>query len=418
MYRVIPLLAGVAELAYFVSTRRPGSSNGQIEGYLLGFFLTMIGLVLAGPWLTMQGSKIMARRTSRVSVLLAGRRLSDNPRGAFRAVSGLILAVFVTSVSVGVISTILADHGSGTGTPASKTVTDQFAFGPNNSVAAVPASVLSSLRSIHGVRGVTVVYVAPGAMKIDGPVPRINNLGGDLQYGVVSCAELSTTPALGTCHPGAAFAALGDDIAFEPVTKSVTVAASTTWPKAEPTEGLSGLPVQLIAVATDGSVATINEAETVLDSHFPFESRTSLFGDANAQASQLLDELRTTSEVVILASLLIAGCSLAVAMAGGVSERRRPFSLMRLSGAPLGVLQRMVALETAGPLLIIALGSALTGFVTADLFLSSQLGETLRAPGLSYYLIVVGGLVGALAMIASTLPLLDRATRPENARIA
>jgi hypothetical protein len=417
IYRVIPLVAGIGELAYFVSAGRPGSSNGQIEGYVLGFFLIMFGLVLAGPWLTMQGAKIMARRTSRVSVLLAGRRLSDNPRGAFRAVSGLILAIFVTSVSVGVISTILSDHGSGSGTPASKTVTDQFAFNPNNSVAAVAPSVLSSLRSIHGVRGVTVVFVAPSGMKIDGPVPRINNLGGDLQYGVVSCADLVTTPALGKCHAGAEFAALGDDIAFEPVTKSVTNAAATTWPVARLDAGLSGLPVQLIAVATNGSVATINNVETVLDSHFTFESMTSLFGDVNAQASQLLNELRTTSEVVILASLLIAGCSLAVAMAAGVSERRRPFSLMRLSGAPLGVLQRMVAFETAGPLLVIAVASALTGFVASDLFLRSQLGETLRPPGLMYYLIVGGGLLGALAMIASTLPLLDRATRPEGARM-
>jgi predicted lysophospholipase L1 biosynthesis ABC-type transport system permease subunit len=114
---------------------------------------------------------------------------------------------------------------------------------------------------------------------------------------------------------------------------------------------------------------------------------------------------------------LIAGCSLAVAMAAGVGERRRPFSLLRLSGAPLGVLQRMVALETAGPLLVIAVVSALTGFVASDLFLRSQLDLTLRAPGLLYYVIVGSGLLGALAIIASTLPLLDRATRPEGARV-
>lgn len=416
--RVIPLVAGIAELAYFVSAGRPGSSNGQIEGYVLGFFLIMFGLVLAGPWLTMQGSKIMARRTSRVSVLLAGRRLSDNPRGAFRAVSGLILAIFVTSVSVGVISTILSDHGSSSSnTLASKTVTDQFAFNPNNSVATLKPSVLSSIQSIRGVSGVTIVYVAPGGMKIDGPVPHINNLGGDLQYGVVSCAQLDKTRALGKCRAGARYAALGDDVAFTPITKSVTVAASTTWPNAQPTKSLTSLPVQLIAVATNGSASTIEDVETVLGRNFTFEGMTGLFGDIDAQKSQLLSELQTTSEVVILASLLIAGCSLAVAMAAGVGERRRPFSLMRLSGAPLGVLQRMVALETAGPLLVIAVASALTGFVASDLFLRSQLHLTLRPPGLSYYLIVGGGLFGALIMIASTLPLLDRATRPESARM-
>jgi len=47
-------------------------------------------------------------------------------------------------------------------------------------------------------------------------------------------------------------------------------------------------------------------------------------------------------------------------------------------------------------------------FRRLDLFLRSQLGLTLRPPGMSYYFIVGGGLVGALAMIASTLPLLDR----------
>jgi len=104
-------------------------------------------------------------------------------------------------------------------------------------------------------------------------------------------------------------------------------------------------------------------------------------------------------------------------MAAGVSERRRPFSLLRLSGVPLGVLQRVVALETAAPLLVIAIGSALVGFIASDLFLKSQLGLTLRPPGAAYYLIVLGGLAGSLAIMGSTLPLLDRVTRPEDARM-
>jgi hypothetical protein len=416
-YRVIPLVAGIAELAYIESIGRPASAGGQLQAYLLGFFLIMLGLVLAGPWLTMQGSKVMAQRTSRVSLLLAGRRLSDDPRGAFRAISGLILAIFVTSVSVGVISTILTDHGATSSTTlASKTVTDQFAFSPSGDVSRMPASVLTALRSVKGVTGLTTVYVAPHGLKTDGAVPDINGLGGSVQYGLVSCAQLASTPALGRCQTGATYAALGDDIAFMPVTKSVTVAATTTWPSARFSGPLNRLPVQLVAVATNGSAASIDKVETVLDHAFPFEGSTSLFGEVKADAGQLLKELQTSSEVIILASLLIAGCSLAIAMAAGVSERRRPFSLLRLSGAPLSVLQRMVALETAGPLLVIAVASALTGFLASYLFLKSQLGLTLRPPGLTYYLIVLGGLVGALGMIASTMPLLGRVTRPEDAR--
>ena len=37
----------------------------------------------------------------------------DNPRAAFRAISGLILALFVTGTAVGVITTLVDDHGGG-----------------------------------------------------------------------------------------------------------------------------------------------------------------------------------------------------------------------------------------------------------------------------------------------------------------
>ena len=417
-WRVIPLVAGIAELTYFALAGHPASAGGQIQASLLGFFLIMVGLVLAGPWLTMAGSKVMALRTSHVAPMLAGRRLSDNPRGAYRAISGLILAIFVTSVSVGVISTLLLDHGStSSNTAASATVTDQFAFDQNGSVPSVPASLVSSLRSIPGVTGVSLVYVAPSSTHIDGPVPDINGLGGDVHYGLVSCAELSKTPALGRCRPGATYAALADDVAFMPVTKSVTVAASTTWPTASAPRNSAALPVQLVAVATNGAASTIARAETVLDRAYPFDSSTSLFGEINLGSSQLLSQLKTASEVVILASLLIAGCSLAVTTVAGVSERKRPFSLLRLTGVPWSVLRRVVVLETAAPLILIAVASAIVGLGASELFLRSQLHETLRTPGFSYFLIVGGGLVGGLAMIASTLPLLDRATRPENARI-
>ncbi len=144
-YRLIPLAAGVGELTYFVAVGRPTSSNGQIEAYFLGFFLVMVGLVVAGPYVTMVGAKRLASSTNHVPRLIAGRRLSDNPRGSFRAINGLILAIFVTSVSVGIISTLLADHDStSTGSAASKTVTDQFDFSSSNDVRAVPKSVISA----------------------------------------------------------------------------------------------------------------------------------------------------------------------------------------------------------------------------------------------------------------------------------
>ena len=39
---------------------RPVSVAGQTQAYVPGFLLIMIGLVIAGPWLTMIGARIMA----------------------------------------------------------------------------------------------------------------------------------------------------------------------------------------------------------------------------------------------------------------------------------------------------------------------------------------------------------------------
>jgi len=100
----------------------------------------------------------------------------------------------------------------------------------------------------------------------------------------------------------------------------------------------------------------------------------------------------------------------------GVNDWKRPFSLLRLAGAPIRVLRRVVALEAAVPLFAVAALAAGLGFAAAALFLRSQLDETLRSPGLEYYVIVIAGLVASLGIIASTLPLIERITGPEVAR--
>src|ERR1019366_8002430 len=80
--RIVPLLAGIAVLAYFDSAGKPGSNGGQLLEVLVGFVLLIVGLVLAGPWFTTAGSQFMVKRASRPATLIAGRRLLDNPKAA------------------------------------------------------------------------------------------------------------------------------------------------------------------------------------------------------------------------------------------------------------------------------------------------------------------------------------------------
>lgn len=112
-WRLIPGAAGIAwlaYLAYFSDIGTSKNSNMQAYAYLLGVFLVMIGLVMAGPRLTMIGARVTAKRTNRATGLIASRRLSDNPQSAFRAISGVVLAVFIASAAIGTITTIVAYH--------------------------------------------------------------------------------------------------------------------------------------------------------------------------------------------------------------------------------------------------------------------------------------------------------------------
>jgi hypothetical protein len=231
---------------------------------------------------------------------------------------------------------------------------------------------------------------------------------------LISCAQLSRIPLLGRCPAGAQAAAI-PSTGFLGLDQSL---ASTTWPAAAISgQRLRRLPVQAIFVDTNGSTSAIERARTALELAYPYlPSPPTTIGEFSAQTSRTTLEYEQLAEVVILVSLPIAGCTLAVSVAAGLTDRKRPFSLLRLTGAPLSVLRRVVALESAAPLLITAVVSTGLGFLAAGLFVSAQLGYSLRPPGAEYYLIVLAGLAASLGIIASTLPVLDRITGPETAR--
>jgi predicted lysophospholipase L1 biosynthesis ABC-type transport system permease subunit len=169
-------------------------------------------------------------------------------------------------------------------------------------------------------------------------------------------------------------------------------------------------------VGTDGSTAAVERARTVLEDLYPTGYPPQTLSEHKARSSRTINRYQQLANVVLFTSLPIAGCSLAVSVAGGLAERRRPFSLLRLTGAPLATLRRVVTLETAVPLLLSVAVSASAGLATAALFLRAQLDQTLQPPSLTYYLLIAGGVIVSLAIITSTNPLLARVTGPDTAR--
>jgi predicted lysophospholipase L1 biosynthesis ABC-type transport system permease subunit len=223
------------------------------------------------------------------------------------------------------------------------------------------------------------------------------------------------TPAIGKCAPGATAANIGYFLSN--LLGHNSHASTTVWPTAHLSlADIAKLPVDAVVVATNGSSSAIERARTTLEKVFTFQGGGVSTDALDPSTARLLAMIQDMTDVVIVASLIIAACSLAVNIAAGLGERRRPFSLLRLTGVPKALLHRVVALESAMPLLLVAAVSILVGLVSAALYLHSQVGIAFRIPGISYWATVVGGLVASLAIIAVTFPLIDRTTGPEVAR--
>ena len=277
--RLLPLLAGLgwlAYLAYVSDIREDWTSANQAYAYLLGIFTTMVGLVVAGPWLTMVGSRLLARRAGRPAALIAARRLGDDPQAAFRAVSGVVMAVFVASCAIGTLTTIVAYNAGRPATassPAGRSCTACPQGRPGDApLAAIPERTAAALAATSGVDAVATIHVAR-ANGAEGEVVHEaagepNRATGDRPDEVLfyaTCADVAAAPALGHCPPGAETASVLPHFGGG-VIDTDTAMADITWPAADLTAAeVERLPVNTIVVDTDGSTATVERVRTILE---------------------------------------------------------------------------------------------------------------------------------------------------------
>ena len=425
-WRVAPMLIGLAMLAAARRLPSNGGANTTVLAILVAFATIIFGLMIAGPWLTMAGARLLATFAKRDSTLIAGRRLSDDPSRAFRAISGLVLAVFVGTVFVGVVSTAVGHGRNGflTMTLPKGTVTEWLdrqepgslaprALGGTRSVQPhvapslySPQELITRLRGLDGVRVVLPIYTVQSAT--NGP-----QSVGDPQ-GLVAAAAWDRLGVYGRVDgkAGATVIVPADELLNGDLVRRASWASAGL-----PASGLAAHPMKALLVTTDGSDLSVERVRTTLEAALPAYSPPVAASHLGDSSRATIDLLQRMVDVGIVLSLVIAGCSLAVSVAGGLIERKRPFTLLRLTGMPLAHLRRVVVLEAAVPLVLVALVSAAAGFAAADLILrATPNGFGVSPPPGGYWVIMGGGLAAALAVVCATLPLLSRLTELQTAR--
>lgn len=97
--RAVPLVVSLVALIGAMAILRGGASSNLLSIALVGgaFSGVILGIVLIGPWLTFLVGRALHRLPGGASMLLASRRLTDDPRGSFGSIAGVIMAVFVAS---------------------------------------------------------------------------------------------------------------------------------------------------------------------------------------------------------------------------------------------------------------------------------------------------------------------------------
>jgi cell division protein FtsX len=446
---LVLVAVGMATLVV-TSTAFTGLSDVAAAAVVGFAFLVMIaGIVLSGPWLTALVGRGLAWTGRGAPSLLAARRLQDNPAAGFRAIGGLTLAVFVGTVFSSFAASVLAGP-AGSASPSSS---DRDGMAPGVVAAAlspvlppmpdgVPpsrqgdpappegahvewpelapareAQIVRDLGAVAGVRRVVTAHALPDDPDVRTTLIR-SVVGLDPKQLVMSCRDVAAI-GIGACPwttPDQRTAGAADGTTVVSVGGGAVEPTGIDVGDAVGVDALDDLPVVAFAAVTDGNATAIEAARTQLERDLP-GSRAVTQADLDAEDQATARTTQRVSDIALAVTLVIAGCSLAVAVAGSIVERRQPFALLRLAGTRLPDLRRVVLVEAAAPLLMVAVATAGLGLaVTAVALAADSTAPPFTLPSFGYWMSLAGGLAVALGVVAATLPLLSRLTSPESVR--
>ncbi|GHF57468.1 MFS family permease [Amycolatopsis bartoniae] len=399
----------VAGLVFFFAVTGHSSSGLPV---LLGLLLVVGSAVVVGPWLTFAVGRIFVQRWRKPAGLLAGRRLLDDPRGAYRASAGVVLAVLIGSMALTLMPSFEGMAGGG-GTYRDSVLSldvapDQAAAltaQANERLAAygqrARATEIGEVRlsSVNGSDIVAMVMPCDQATQL----LRLNLRcqPGPAVYGVDNLAGWRVSGLSG--EPGVPLAPGVQSRPLAPEDSAASVRAVLD-PAALP----AGVVPEFFAVAatTDGSDPEVVRTALSVSGGSVY-SRDVYLADQQSE----LGDLRRVTIIGLVAAAVLAGCSAAIATAGSVMDRRRTFGALMAAGTPVRLLSRALRAEAALPALVATISAGAMGMLVGlGLFSMIKEGHERASAVLTPWLLapVVLGLGVAVLAASVCTPALRR----------
>jgi hypothetical protein len=392
-------------VALFFWTLSDSDLNNSMLPVLASLGLLMWSPTLVGPWVTSALGGVFTKVWRKPAALLAGRRLRDDPRAAYRASAGVVLAVFAGSMALTLMPSLESEAGY------FSDYRDNVLH-LNTDAEHAPAVVAAANKGLQRY-GVAQRATTVGIQNV-----RVGSQ--DLRGFVVSCADARVLlPVTVTCRSAPAI--------YAPSATGVDLIDYSDQGGAEKRVPLSGKPVvspSLGVVLIDPALLPEDAPESTVDVAVPATdssreaARTALLaasggaqviskemklGDQNTQ----LADLRRVTVIGLVTASMLGGLSAAIATAGSVLDRRRTFGALMAAGTPVRTLARALRAEAALPALVATIGAGALGTaVGIGLFGLVSKSVAVISPWLAAP-VVLGALVALLAASVCT-PALNR----------
>jgi hypothetical protein len=425
-WRLAPLLLAIPLLRLAI-TDGTVSGGGHGRTVVTGFALLLGTLLLAGPAVTRAIGLLLAR-ASRPAALLAGRRLTDDPKASFRPVSAAAVAVLAVTMFAAATPaaaeslSVTPVTGQPSGTAAASVY---FASRPRS------AALLHDILGIRGVSAAALVYqgtVQTGGQSVlawigdchqmvaasrlrsipcgDGPL--LSGVGkAVVSRGRLEVDSLGSRYVVGVTQPLPEKAITSvfvpaSRLAVMPRLTGVDVPNVVIDSRLVPPSTLGQLRPTLLLAAYEGGPTALERLRTSVVRSIPqgaVATRQTTFEGYSS-------DVRTLYRVVAVGAVgvaAMASLALLVAVAVGLLERRRPLSFLLASGTPMAVLRRSVLLEAEAPLIVLVVLAAALGTlvghwsVTATTTSTELPGRGLLAPPAAALL--VGTVLASAAML-------------------
>ncbi|MEO5875292.1 MAG: FtsX-like permease family protein [Streptosporangiaceae bacterium] len=431
-WRLAPLLVCFCGGALVLVAGRKPESMGSGPTLAL-VMIALLSVLPAGPYLILFLGRLASAGTG--GKLLAGARMVDDPRGAFRAAATVTFAiiagtVFTATTPAAVASVLPNDRLSGLHTGVASI---------DAATGAPTADLVSRLRQVAGISEVAAVHVGRAAGDADATVwiADCTVTARLVQIHAESCGERSVLvtdrarPVLGSGSflqvANLAAARPGPEGTMAPmITLKIRLPAPTrmTAPTAYDTPAivisprlveardLAQIRPNLVLIRYESADA-LERARTVVDHATP--GRQLLSGPETVTGNtEGARRVRAALLIATLSVFVLAGAGLVISTSIGLLQRRRQYALLRMTGVPISVLRGAMVWETALPLAVAGLLATGLGLIIA----TALLGTVGMTPPMVWALVwpLLGGYGLALTTTAFGLPVIRRVTDIEALR--